>query len=620
MAARFLGLALWLGALWAAGPGPVDLWQAVALALLVAAAVAGAEMYLSSVRSAHALGLLVQPGPVHRALEGHWLRVLLSLVPAAAAGVGVAAAVAVGGPAALAWVSAGAVVAALAAEALWWGLRNYRPFVRRARAMAFAAVLTAVAFVVLSELVAGPGLSGLEEQPSYAGSSAVVAWAVEVAAYRAYGLAQALEALPDAVASALRMALACGYFFLVAVAGTGATLLAAPEGRRVLRVSADTVPPPAGGGTVLVAAMLATVTTLLVLQLAGSVEARLALAPVPQVDVDPAAAAPATTGPVMTGPVAPEAAPAVPGDAAAPGRSPQQQRMAWAEMRRKVERDGIGALVCEVGSVAVLKEAEARATAALAAARSGLADELHAAFDAARARVPGYLDWYYSLTGEYLRTFGVLSGDGVAYLRGQTSARLTPAAGQGLERHLQEMRLASETFRAERARVLAGCARYLPDDGAEVVFVARMASDGVPAALAAMDLTDATAERLGLRLGGSAAAGVLGGMVAAKAVGTASGKLAAKALVTFAGKKATSVGAGMLAGGAAGGAGGSAVPGVGTTLGALVGGIVGGAAIWVGVDFLALKLEEEIGREAFEADLLAAIDAAEASLLAEFGL
>jgi hypothetical protein len=72
----------------------------------------------------------------------------------------------------------------------------------------------------------------------------------------------------------------------------------------------------------------------------------------------------------------------------------------------------------------------------------------------------------------------------------------------------------------------------------------------------------------------------------------------------------------VLPGGTAGGVGGSVVPGAGTGTGAVVGGIAGGIAVMVGVDFLALKLEEEVARETFEADLIRAIDEAERDIKA----
>jgi hypothetical protein len=43
---------------------------------------------------------------------------------------------------------------------------------------------------------------------------------------------------------------------------------------------------------------------------------------------------------------------------------------------------------------------------------------------------------------------------------------------------------------------------------------------------------------------------------------------------------------------------------------------VGGLVVGVGADFLLLKLEEELSRDAFQAEIVEAIDAAEAEFLA----
>jgi hypothetical protein len=48
--------------------------------------------------------------------------------------------------------------------------------------------------------------------------------------------------------------------------------------------------------------------------------------------------------------------------------------------------------------------------------------------------------------------------------------------------------------------------------------------------------------------------------------------------------------------------------------------VVGGLGIGVATDWALLRLEEAISREAFEAEILAAIDAAEAEALAGLGV
>ncbi len=98
----------------------------------------------------------------------------------------------------------------------------------------------------------------------------------------------------------------------------------------------------------------------------------------------------------------------------------------------------------------------------------------------------------------------------------------------------------------------------------------------------------------------------------------------ASVTVRFSGGSSAKLAAGKLAGGAggalggalAGGAIGSVVPLVGTTLGAAIGGVVGALATGVTVEYLILKLEEQISRSAFQDQILSAINAAEADFLA----
>jgi len=115
---------------------------------------------------------------------------------------------------------------------------------------------------------------------------------------------------------------------------------------------------------------------------------------------------------------------------------------------------------------------------------------------------------------------------------------------------------------------------------------------------------------------GAGMAGVLVGKVIAKVSLGSAFKAAAAALVKMAGSKGLSIGGGVLIGGGTGAAGGSVVPGLGTVAGGVIGGIAGGVAVWIGVDYAMLRLEEEISRDAFEADILAAIAQTEAEIMA----
>ena len=113
-----------------------------------------------------------------------------------------------------------------------------------------------------------------------------------------------------------------------------------------------------------------------------------------------------------------------------------------------------------------------------------------------------------------------------------------------------------------------------------------------------------------------AVAGVIIVKIGSKVIAGTVFKMAAGALIKIAGSKALTLGGGILVGAGTGGAGGSVVPGIGTTAGAVVGGIVGGIAAMVGVDYGLLKLDEAVLREAFQAEIIAAINESEAEFLA----
>lgn len=604
-------LCIWLAVLWVVvlGADPLDLWQAVTVAAVAAAGLAAAQVHLSSVRSAHAMGLLRKARRRHLLLEGHWLRVLVGLGLSAAFGVTVAADVAVAGPSALGWVTAAAVAGFVLSEGLWGRLSNYRPFARRSRAMLFGAILASVAVTLMWVSVVRPA-SGLTAQPVYMGSSPVLAWIVEVAAYKAWGLERVFAEMPPWLAATVRVVTGAGYFFLAAHAAAGATLAFSVEGRRVLAVSGDDQPERAPALRTAVVAGAAAVLLFGAFRLAALADVGLTRLPSLQEVLISGWTAPADGQEV-----------APPADVQPPPRSAEATRIAMMDRRERVQKDVIGALVCEAGAAEALNAAEAAAEAALARARDGARDEVAALFDGARSRVPEYLDWYYGLSAEYLRTLAALKGDAAEYLASQTSGRLMPGSGDRLDAVFGDLQDAMAAYQTDRASVLAGCDdQVLPSDAREITLVRRTASTEMPESVRAMYLMDASAQRTFERVSGAAAAGVMGGVIAGYMIKSTSGKMAAKALAKVAAKRATTVLGGMLGGGAIGGAGGSAVPGAGTTIGAIAGGLVGGIAIWVGVDFLELKLEEEIGREQFEADLHAAIDAAEARVLADLKL
>jgi hypothetical protein len=611
MLVRLFAVSAWLAILWTVvlARHPVQLWQGVGLAGLAAVGLFLAQAHLSSVRCAHAVGLLRRPWWGHRLFEGHWLRVALALVVSGAFGMTVAADVATRGATAMVWVSAAALAGFAGSEGLFPVLGNYRPFARRSRAMLAGAVAAGLVVGLAWTLVERPE-ADLTAQPVYDGPSLALAWIVEIAAYKAWGLGRLFEELPPVLAGVLRVVSAAGFFGLVAHAAAGASLLFSAEGRRVLTVSGEDVPPRVPALRTAVAMAAAVVVAAATLRVAATGERAL-----------------------MTLPSLPELlvaewrAPELPGDgidppatAAPPPETPEARVLAMVARRERVQKDMIGALVCEAGAGATLQAANAGIAAALEEARVRARSGVRSLFDGARARVPEYLDWYFSLDAEYLRIGALLSGSASEHLVAQTSVWLTPEVLDRTEAVFADLRAAQGAYQSSRASAVITCQAEpaLPSDAVETVTVRWTKLDtGISDSAHASYIMS---ERLSNRIEAAAGAAAVGVLVTGYVMVSGSGKAALKTVAKAAAKRSTGLLGGILGGGAAGGGVGSVIPGAGTAVGAIVGGIAGGVVVFVGVDYLTLKLDEFVSRDALEADVMAAIDAAEAKVLADLGL
>ena len=261
------------------------------------------------------------------------------------------------------------------------------------------------------------------------------------------------------------------------------------------------------------------------------------------------------------------------------------------------------------GTVEKIENARTEAASSFGAA----ADQLRGEVDAAFARLENdvvneYLDWYYSLTGEYGRIIVLLTG-GTSRLEGYLTDKADETFGReqlfaGVYTAIERMFAADENARMAYKQAERG-------------ILARNRIDPQPAAVEVV-LTESLEDilhpsfyrdfmpmhRFGVAgAAGSAAGAGVGGIIAqkvtAKILGKSVIKLAAKAPLKA---LASKVGAGALAGAAAG----TVLPGAGTAAGAFVGilvGIAGGAAI----DVALLELEETLSREDFRREIIAAI-------------
>lgn len=259
-----------------------------------------------------------------------------------------------------------------------------------------------------------------------------------------------------------------------------------------------------------------------------------------------------------------------------------------------------------------------------------LTGALDPVFDQALALVPAFADWYYSLSGEYLRLFHAVSGDLPEFLAERLELLVFQPAdtAAGLDRVLvsldgqlaRQMQTAAADYQVLLADLLHR--HRLDPDGVEVQVQgtwspAEDISHGLQpfVALSAKDLG-----RQGLATGAGVAASSLvfkklGASTVAKTSSLIAAKQSASVLAALASKLGlkTLAKGGVLAGagtGAASGAGLCAASVVGAPLApgcALLGGVLSGAAAWVLVDKVVIEADELLNREDLERQMRSAL-------------
>jgi hypothetical protein len=318
---------------------------------------------------------------------------------------------------------------------------------------------------------------------------------------------------------------------------------------------------------------------------------------------------------------------------------------AWQEAVRVVLAGGRAVHLTPEQAAALRAEGRGRIVAARAAALARVdvrtRREVAGVFQAARGRVPDFLDWYYSLPGAYSRTFWALTGSLEGALGGELAARvLVPAeitAGlEGVARVLEQEAGTALTGAATGLgdAMLAGAAAAPPVAGDPPRVTASWELGGQVEALVAPYLA-ADAGELGRQAAAGAAgvavAGTVGRRLAAAATGRATTALAARSARATLARLAARLGlraaggggtAGAAAGGATAGASLCAASGAGAPLApacAAAGGLAVGAVAWLLADKLLLEADEHLNRDELAAELLALLDAQEARVAEELG-
>jgi len=288
----------------------------------------------------------------------------------------------------------------------------------------------------------------------------------------------------------------------------------------------------------------------------------------------------------------------------------------------------------------ILEHLAAKQTKARQALEATLDQELERIFGAADRQVPAFADWYYSLTGEYMRLFNAAFGDLSAFLAERLDELVFGPAGTAQAIDTLSASLGEESiagFRNTLGEVQELLLELVRENGltTERVHVTGewdLSSQLGPQLQPYLTLTPEDLARQGVAASAGAAAGAaaakkLGGTTVAKAAG----KLAAKPAAGAAGALAAKIGlkSAAKAGGTLGSAGTGAAAGAaicaGTVVGAplspgcaLIGGAVSGLAAWLLVDKAVIEADEYLHRAELEEGLRVALAEQRVALRAEF--
>jgi len=222
--------------------------------------------------------------------------------------------------------------------------------------------------------------------------------------------------------------------------------------------------------------------------------------------------------------------------------------------------------------------------------------QIDLAFSQLESNVDDYLDWYYSLSGEYTRLAKLATGEVEKYMEEKLVEMLKQDAAfkpvlSGIEVALANHVAVTAEYQQKVKQILANNKIQVPEFGAKRV--ASISSESLLVLPTHFDVISMKSRGVG----GVAAAGIATA-ITAKVVSKGVFKVAGKALS----KVAISKVGGTMGGAAIGAAAGSFVPFVGTAVG-----FVGGLAVGFAADYFLLRLESAISREDFKNEILGAI-------------
>ena len=261
---------------------------------------------------------------------------------------------------------------------------------------------------------------------------------------------------------------------------------------------------------------------------------------------------------------------------------------------------------------------EERMPAVLAEMQETIDTRVDAAFAPALERVPSFTDWYYSLRGEYTRYLQALTDDLPGFMARKFTEEVIDPSGleedlNGLQAELNTQlaeRLAAETDWAlgilKTLTAQASIPADSPDHRTEVagtVSLDQVIRDSL--AVSEAEIGRAALTALAATGAGTVVATGLGTVLVKKVVGKVMGTSGMKLAVSLLGKLLLKTGV-KSGGSTAAAAAGVTVCAPGGLL-AIGCGVVAAGVVWLLVDKAFIEMEEAIDREAFEAEIRAAM-------------
>ena len=291
----------------------------------------------------------------------------------------------------------------------------------------------------------------------------------------------------------------------------------------------------------------------------------------------------------------------------------EQLRETQIETVRKVEYlEKIGNDYYKPGTIEQTRQAYLEAVNELDVSVIELRKTANDGFQVMAKNVDDYLDWYYSLLGEYERIAALVTGKLEEWMIDKLEAYLME--GNAFSPVQQSIKEAMQKNQELRIAYLEKVNRILTENKIELInqqpeviqFAPLEAIKAPPSHSVIINLEN----RLLISGGTSVITALIAGKITGKVVAKGAISLGAKALIKVAAGKTAGILGSAGAGVASGAAIGSVLPGVGTAIGASIGGIIGGLSAGLGVEHLLLKLEEHYSRDEFKQQILEAIDEA----------